>query len=284
MTKLKKLAAALAAVMLVSNAAQAAPVPLNDWVFNPVGQGFDSGKTVNEYVDANGSTFFEVDRTGGTAVAIREHGAFNLIQADTNGQLFPVLYPGGNVTAIYEAFGTGELGGAFRYTGGSIRFYQNPTNNQFGTTEGIFGANLGRLIGNVRILDGGGELDASGNLIGQGPKTVVAGASRGSLEKGYFFRSDGSDLADAANLRFFLPVAYTSSAGPDAVAEIACEFAGFTGPGCDGGAYGNVPGAYTLLSVNGQLKLGEVPEPGSLALFGLALFAAAAGQRRKRAQ
>jgi hypothetical protein len=284
MTISKKLAAALATVTLAASAAQAAPIPLNEWVFNPAGQGFESGQMVSEYLDTNGTSFFEVDHRGGTAVAIREHAALNIVQADSNGRLFPITYPGGNITAVYEAFGVGELGGAFRYTGGSLRLYQNPGGYQYATTAGIYGANLGTLIADLHIQGGGGELDASGNLVGYSSNTIIAQVSRGDLESGYFFRGDGSDLADAANLRFVLPTTYAfTAAWPVAVSEVACEFAGFTGPGCNGGDYRNVSGDHYLLGVNGQLKLGEVPEPGSLALFGVTLFAAAAAGRRKSA-
>jgi hypothetical protein len=93
MTILKNLAAALATVVLATGTAQAGTM-LNEWVFNPVGQGFDSGQLVNEYLDTNGTSFFQIERTGGTSVAFREHRTMTIVQADANGRLFPVNYPG----------------------------------------------------------------------------------------------------------------------------------------------------------------------------------------------
>lgn len=279
MTTLKKLAAALAAVVLASGAAQA--TPLTEWTFNPTGQGVESGQYVLEYLDVNGMAFFQVAGAGGQAVTIREHAAFNIVQADSNGQLFPVNYPGTTITGIYEATGIGELGGSFRYTAGNLRLYQN-SGFPYGSSAGIYGANVGKLIGNVRIDAGGGRIDASGNVEQRGTNTIMARIARGDLESGYFFSGDGRDLAGVANLQFVLPTAHTIGiAGPVTVPELACEFAAFTGPGCNGGIYSNVSGEHYLLSLNGQLRLVDLPEPGSLALFGVALFAAAAAGRRR---
>jgi hypothetical protein len=64
------------------------------------------------------------------------------------------------------------------------------------------------------------------------------------------------------------------------VDEVACQYAGFTGNGCNGNAYGNTPGAF-FVSNNGQFKLAEVPEPGSLALFGIAMLGAGVVSRKR---
>ena len=66
-----------------------------------------------------------------------------------------------------------------------------------------------------------------------------------------------------------------------------CQFAGYTGPatgtGCAGGTYSNVPGSHFFVSNNGQFKLAQdVPEPGSLALFGMAILGAGLASRKRK--
>lgn len=283
MKLLNKLACTATVAFAFAGSANASVV-MNNWVFNPNGGGFEDGYKVKEYLDVNGNSFIQLNTTEGNPnFTFVEHAVFNVVQADSKGQLFPLMYPGGNITATFEGFGTGTLGQAFTFTGGSIKIYQNPTNNQYATTNGIYGANLGNLIASFDVLvGGGGEVDASGNPIGNGNVTVYAKAGEGDLMPGYWFRGNGDDLSEESVLSF----AFTNAnplAQPDStlVSEVACQFAGFTGAGCNGSAYANAPGSYFFVSNNGQFKLAEVPEPGSLALFGIAMLGAGVVSRRR---
>ncbi|HWJ94110.1 MAG TPA: flocculation-associated PEP-CTERM protein PepA [Telluria sp.] len=283
MKLLNKLACAATVAFAFAGSANASVV-MNNWVFNPNGGGFEDGYKVKEYLDVNGNSFIQLNTTAGNPnFTFVEHAVFNVVQADSKGQLFPLLYPGGNITATFEGFGTGKLGEAFTFTGGSIKIYQNPVNGQYATTSGIYGANLGNLIASFDVLmGGGGEVDASGNPIGNGNVTVYAKAAAGDLMPGYWFRGNGDDLSDESVLSF----AFTNAnplAEPDGtlVSEVACQFAGFSGAGCNGSAYANAPGSYFFVSNNGQFKLAEVPEPGSLALFGIAMLGAGVVSRRR---
>ncbi|MGJ9420894.1 hypothetical protein ACHAC9_24685, partial [Massilia sp. CMS3.1] len=74
---------------------------MNNWVFNPIGGGFASGQTIKESLDVNGNAFIQITPTGGTSFSFTEHAVFNIVQADANGKLFPVNYPGGNITATF---------------------------------------------------------------------------------------------------------------------------------------------------------------------------------------
>jgi hypothetical protein len=278
---LKKLACAAAVAMTVAGGANAATV-LNDWVFNPTGGGYASGQQINEYLDVNGNAFIQINPTGGSSFSFSEHAVFNIVQADGNGQLFPVNYPGGNITATFEATGTGNFSGAFSFAGGTIRMYQNPTNNQYATTAGIYGANLGNQIAEFTVMAGGGGMvDASGSPTNNGQVTVFAKADAGSLDSGYFFRENGQDLSTESIMAFAFTNANTV-ANPTGtlVSEVACQYAGFTGNGCNGEAYANTPG-YFFVGNNGQFKLAEVPEPGSLALFGIAMLGAGVVSRKR---
>jgi len=278
---MKKLACAAAVAMTMAGGANAATV-LNDWVFNPNGGGYTGGQQINEYLDVNGNAFIQINPTGGSSFSFTEHAVFNIVQADSNGKLFPVNYPGGNITATFEATGTGNFSGAFTFAGGTIRMFQNPENNQYGTTAGYYGANLGNQIAEFTVMAGGGGMvDASGSPTNNGQVTVFAKAEAGVLDAGYFFRENGQDLSTESIMAFAFTNANTV-ANPDStlVSEVACQYAGFTGAGCNGDAYANTPG-YFFVGNNGQFKLAEVPEPGSLALFGIAMLGAGVVSRKR---
>ena len=280
----KKIAGAAAVAMSMMAGSAGAAEVLNNWVFNPNGGGFASGQQINEYLDVNGNAFINLTPTGGAGFSFEEHAAFNIVQADSNGSLFPLTYPGGNITATFEATGTGNFSGTFQFTGGTIRMYQNPANGQYASTAGIYGADLGNLIAEFEVLPGGGGLvDGSGLPTNNGQISVFAKASAGALDAGYFFRADGSDLSGEDILSFAFTNANTVGQPTNRlVDEIACQYAGFTGSGCNGTTYANAPGDYFFVSNNGQFKLAEVPEPGSLALFGLAILGAGVVSRKRK--
>jgi len=277
MNFLKKLGCAAAVTLAMAGTANAGPV-LNDWVFNPTGGGFAGGQQINEYLDVNGNAYIQTTPIGGNNFSFKEYAVFNIVQADSNAKLFPVNYPGGNITAVFEGSGSGAFAGAFSFTGGTIRIFQNPTNNQYGTTAGIYGADLGNEIATFNVLPGGGgNVDASGNPISNGQVTVLAQADKGSLDAGYFFNKDGTDLS----LQSVLSFAFTNAnnvGAPSAtlVNELACQYAG-NQQACDG----SIPAGSFFVSNNGQFKLAEVPEPGSLALFGIAMLGAGVISRKR---
>ena len=279
MTFLKKLGC-VAAIALAAGSAQADTI-MNDWFFNPAGTGKANAQPINEYLDVNGNAFIQLTPTAGSGFSFTEHAVFNIVQADSNGQLFPISYAGGNITATFEATGTGNFSGAFTFASGTIRMYQNPTNGQYGGEAGIYGANLGNLIAEFSLLPGGGGLvDASGSPINNGQVSIFAQAAAGALDPNYFYASSGIDLSTVMTSAFASTNANTVGEPTSRlVNEVACQYARFTGPGCNGTAYANTPG-YFFVSNNGQFKFNDVPEPGSVALFGIALFGIGAMRRR----
>ncbi|WP_217619415.1 hypothetical protein, partial [Achromobacter sp. GbtcB20] len=84
------------------------------------------------------------------------------------------------------------------------------------------------------------------------------------LDSGYFFRANGKDLSEESVLSFAFTNANTvGRPSSRLVSEVACQFAGFSGAGCNGTTYRNRPGQYFFIGGNGQFKLaGNAGGPG----------------------
>lgn len=281
MNVLKKLGCA-AAVALSANAVHASPI-MNDWTFNPAGGGIAKGQAINEYLDVNGNAFIQITPTRAGSFSFTDHAVFNLSQADSNGRMFPMTF-GGAITATLDGYGIGKFGDSFHFTGGTIRMYHNTTYGQYASKTGIYGANLGVEIATFSVLvGGGGTVDAKGNPVDNGQVSVWAKSQANTMKAGYFFDDRGVDMSTVASTAFAFTNANTLGR-PKAtlVGEIACQFARFTGPGCTGGTYATAPGSHFFIGGNGQFKFAEVAEPGSVALFGIALFGIGAMRRRMK--
>lgn len=283
MKLLKKLAAAAALSFAFAGGAQATTV-LNDWVLNTNGSGFSTGQTVNEYLDITGLAFINLTPTSASTFTFTENGTF--ISNTFDG--FNSYNNNKVITATFSATGTGVLGsaatgttGSFTFTGGTISVYSTDR-GVYGTTAGTFGADQGTLIATFTVLaGGGGVVDASGNPVSSGNVTVNASAQAPStLTPGYFFNAGGTDLSTVDLLSYALTGATTAAnVNATAASEIACQFAGYTANGC-GAAYQNSSTAF-FVSNNGSFKLNDVPEPGSLALFGIAMLGAGFASRKR---
>lgn len=283
--------ACVATALAMASSAQAAGI-LNNWILNTTGVGGAAAPAsvqVNEYLDITGNAFIDLTPDGAGGFSFTEHAVFNSPYAD-NMPIKTWTFPdngGRQLTATFEATGSGLFSGAFTFATGTIKIYVDTTFD-FGGTGGNYGADNSTMIAEFDVIPGGGGfVDGSGNPVGNGQITVFAKAtSPGGLLPGYFFRPDGSDLTSEDVLAFAFTNANTVGQTPTTteVDEIICGYAGFTGVGCDGlSTYQNVGGEHLYVSNNGQFKLGTVPEPSSLALVGIALLGAGVMSRKRAA-
>jgi hypothetical protein len=280
MKLLKKLASAAALTLAFAATANASTV-INNWVLNPLGTGgAAAGSVINESLDVSGNAFIAITNTGANSFTFTENAAFAITGKDGGTSLGN--YGFNKVTATFAATGTGTFSGGFTFTGGTINIYSGP--DTYASATGIYGANTGTLIASFTVLaGGGGNVDGNGSPVANGQVSVFAQAlTPGGLTPGYFFNSAGVDLS-AQDIMSFAFTGANPIGTPTAlvVDELACQFAGYTGPGCNGSAYTNIPGRAIFVGNNGQFKLAEAPEPGSLALFGIAILGAGVVSRKR---
>lgn len=286
MKQLSKLAAAAAIAMSMFGSAHAETV-VNNWFFNPTGVGgAAAGVLVNEYLDVVGNGFVDITPTVGQNFSFDEWGVFSVSGRDG----LPGL-PGytGEITAVLNATGAGTFSNGFNFSGGTLDVYADTTPD-YGTTVGTFGADNGTLIASFEIIGGGGAVDASGNPVSNGQVVINVKASPGDLTPGYWFSPVPSgDLSSVGTFAFaFTNANNAQSPSTTLVSELVCGLA--TSDGFGGGAgfcpsgvgYTQQPGDFLVINNNGQFKL-AVPEPGSIALVGLALLAAGGIRRKTKA-
>lgn len=263
---------------LVSAPAQAGF--LNNWYFQPDGTA-GTQTQINEYFDLVGPSYVSTTVPSGGNFNFNEWGAVKVAGHDGG---FNLNYTG-QVTSLFTTSGTATLGGLITYQDGTINVWTNPDATVFGTTAGIYGANTGTLIGTFQPVTGSGLISASG--VPNGLQTITAQATY--LDSGYWIGPDGttdlSTLIGGSPLLFGFATtnaSIVSNPNQTVVDELATQAAGETYTGCLPGAPAPCDGTGKfIISNNGQFRL-SVPEPGTLALFGLSVVLLGAFARRRR--
>lgn len=260
MKTLKNCVMALASVAAIA-ASGSASATLTNWFLDTDGAGGNAAIQVTDYIDLNGKSYINNSFTSLTTFNFNEAGFFNSLAADSSTVLSPIL------TSTFVGTGTGNTSTA------SVAFSTGTLNIFSGATQ----------IGTFDLLAGSGNLLANSTLP-NGTFSIIFRAT--SLAAGYFFDAAMHDLSlDVANgLTFGFA---TTNALPLATDQVnAADKTRLTN------IYNNAfnPDVVTvqnnsttelLISNNGQFRL-AVPEPESLALFGLGLCLTGLSALRRR--
>lgn len=256
---LSALALSLAVIPATSSAAF-----LNNWYYDADGAGGAAATQIAEYWDIVGPSYVKNTFTSATNFTFQEWGAF-VTNAYDGGNPYPA---GRQTTGLLSTNGVGTLSGGISFTSGLLDIFSDPLSN-FASATQIYGANDGTNIASFTVTGGGGAIDPTG--IPNGLITLIAQATY--LAPGYFFDSNMVDLSTIVSSPGGLVFGFATTnasrvANPTAtvVNEIVGDFAGQLA------GYTNTPPYDFMISNNGQFRL-SVPEPGSVALYGIGLLA-----------
>lgn len=302
----------LAAMVAASPAS--AQLSLNDWILklNPIGindqysnagsgiatAGFTDipSRVITNDIDGNG-----VPSVGDTQLAIGQGSVESLKNTSNVGSLVgdngtAILGVNFELTFVFEIFESidNQAGDnlEFSHTGGSFRIYADPNVNYGGVTG--TGAADGTLVAEFAVVPGlgGGTLNSS---ITDGAIDVTLQAT--SITAGFLFLNDGvtdvSTLLDDNNeplLISFTDSNFDVATGAVGDPSVPTTAGGIFNTGIAGGTA--PPGDFANDGVfrpldffaieDGSIRLGLLPEPGTMAIFGLGLLGLGLAVRRRQ--
>jgi len=260
--KLLKKCLAVAAVVSALGVTGSANATLTNWYVDTDGVGGNAATLVNDYLDLTGVAYAHNTFTSATTFTFKESGLFETPTADgpvnSGGTaLNPVL------SAAFTGTGTGTTGGLLSFLTGSLTVTQGAT-----------------TVGTFDLLSGSANL-AAGTVLPNGAISLIFQAT--SLTAGYFYDSGMVDLSTilASNPLVF---GFATTNVIPLTRNVGAPLQNLYNATFDPDQLGVITPNNTTdlhLSNNGQFRL-QVPEPGTLALFGISLLGIV-GLRRRNA-
>ena len=263
MTTFKKSVATLATVAALGMASSANAAFLQNWYLDADGAtGAGAAVQVQEYIDLNGRAYINNSFSSATNFTFQEAGTFISNLADSSTSI-PTL------NSTFTGTGYGTVGAGITFNAGGVL-------NIFSGAD---------LIGTFNLLEGNGILQGS-SLVPNGEISLKFQAS--FMKAGYFFQDAAKsiDLAAKISEGFTYGFASTNASnlanwgGDGGATDVALTSLYNDNFGPDIAHIANNGQTELVIGNNGQFRL-EIPEPGSLALIGLALTGLGAFRRRK---
>jgi hypothetical protein len=267
--------------------ASASGLYLQNWDFNPIGTSYGTVSTIDD-ITVSGTALIN-GTSAHSGLGFDEYGAFqaNYFRDGGVNKLGTGLGAVGgyeltmeltNVSGYYTP--VSSTMNSLTFTSADLNLYLD-TNLDYGSTTGNFGANNGTLVGTFTLKVGTGSINVtSGGQPLNGSTDLSFLATY--LPTGYWFDQGGTDLSTLVSDGLVVGFTNTTNqvlfpTNPNVPSEFSAA-SGLTAPAT--AAAMNNDDFY--VNSNGNMNLGEVPEPTTMLLMGLGLFGLAAPKMRKK--
>ncbi len=266
---------------------------LQNWNIDTTGAGRSDGAGVIDVwdlVNISGIGYAEIYGTSqaNPTGTFTNWGVWQMTNSDYVGETYPDLDGDGTIdvelTGIYQFNGDVTLNGPLDFKGGTLDLYlDDRTNDNYGTISSggtVLGANDGIHIATFSVIDGHGFVSDTGEIT-QSMDNININYEATFLKAGYFIDANGNDLSVllGQKLAFSNTTAVTSAPQDPYKSELYWDYASLNG--ANQGPDYNPPEAI-YMTHNGEVKLGIVPEPTTMILFGFGLLGLVNVSRRKQ--